>query len=170
MCIKTERKTFIPTHAVNTDWTKCDYSDSSITVAATFFPMSAIVKPNLEDRDDSKASMPECKNVETIAAIPRVWVLLTECSISPISPFYYSERANHERTVRTSPFFALISMVTTDPDFSAAGCGFPEYARSKNWLVQSCFSHQRNDKMERGNESEKSFEMTTTTSRAWSYV
>ena len=32
-------------------------------------PVSAIVKPMLEDRDDCKASMPDCKNVKKIAAI-----------------------------------------------------------------------------------------------------
>ena len=32
--------------------------------------MSAIVKPNLEDRADSKAGMPDYQNVETIDPIP----------------------------------------------------------------------------------------------------
>ena len=34
--------------------------------AATFFPMSAIVKPNLEDRAYRKAGMPDYRNVETL--------------------------------------------------------------------------------------------------------
>ena len=33
--------------AVNKDWKKCVYSDSSIPAAATFFPVHAIVKPIL---------------------------------------------------------------------------------------------------------------------------
>ena len=39
------------------------------TEAATFFPMSAIVKPMLEERAYRKAGMPDYQNVETIAAI-----------------------------------------------------------------------------------------------------
>ena len=54
---------------MNKDWKKCVYSDSSIPAAATFFPMSAIVKPMLEDRAYRKAGMPDYQNVETIAAI-----------------------------------------------------------------------------------------------------
>ena len=54
---------------MNKDWKKCFYSNSSIPAAATFFPMSAIVKPSLEDRDDRKAGMPDYQSVETIAAI-----------------------------------------------------------------------------------------------------
>ena len=42
---------------MNEDRKKCFYSDSSIPAAATFFPMSAIVK---------------YQNVKTIVAIPRV--------------------------------------------------------------------------------------------------
>ena len=59
---------------MNIDRKKCVYSDSSIPAAATFFPMSAIVKPNLEleDRAYRKAGMPDYQNVETIDAIPRV--------------------------------------------------------------------------------------------------
>ena len=73
MCKKTKRKTYIPTHAVNKDWKKCVYSDSSISEAATFFPMSAIVKPIHVDQADSKASMPDYQNMEKkIAAIPRM--------------------------------------------------------------------------------------------------
>ena len=58
-------------YAVNIDRKKCVYSDSSIPdhAAATFFLMSAIVKPNLEDRDDRKASMPDYQNVKKIEAI-----------------------------------------------------------------------------------------------------
>ena len=37
--------------------------------AATFFPMSAIVKPILLNRADSRASVSNCKNVKKIAAI-----------------------------------------------------------------------------------------------------
>ena len=50
---------------------KCVYSDSSIPdpAAATFFPVTAIVKPILEDRAYRKAGMPDYQNVETIAAI-----------------------------------------------------------------------------------------------------
>ena len=54
---------------MNIDRKKCFYSDSSIPAAATFFPMSAIVKPNLEDRAYRKAGMPNYQNVETIATI-----------------------------------------------------------------------------------------------------
>ena len=56
---------------MNKDRKKGVYSGASITEAATFFPMSAIVKPMLEDRDDRKTSMPvpDYQNVETIAAI-----------------------------------------------------------------------------------------------------
>ena len=60
---------FIPTHAVNKDRKKCVYSDSSIPAAATFFPVSAIVKPSLEDGAYCKASMSDCKNVNKIASI-----------------------------------------------------------------------------------------------------
>ena len=63
---------------MNNDRKKCFYSDSSNPAAATFFPMSAIVKPILEDRAYCKAGMPDYQNVETIAAIPRVWVLWRE--------------------------------------------------------------------------------------------
>ena len=52
---------------MNKDRKKGVYSGASITEAATFFPMSAIVK--LEDRAYRKAGMPELQNVETIAAI-----------------------------------------------------------------------------------------------------
>ena len=38
----------------------------------TFFPLSAIVKPMLEDRAYRKPCMPDYQNVETIDAIPRV--------------------------------------------------------------------------------------------------
>ena len=38
----------------------------------TFFPLSAIVKPMLEDRAYRKACMSDYQNVETIDAIPRV--------------------------------------------------------------------------------------------------
>ena len=53
---------------MNNDRKKCFYSDSSNPAAATFFPMSAIVKPNLEDRADCKAGMPDSRNMKTIAA------------------------------------------------------------------------------------------------------
>ena len=66
---------------IKKDWKKCVYSDSSIPAAATFFPMSAIVKPSLEDRDDRKAGMPDYQNVETIVAIPRVWVICNASSL-----------------------------------------------------------------------------------------
>ena len=58
-------------YAVNIDRKKGIYSDSSIPEAATFFPMSAIaiVKPILENRADSKASMPDYQNVKKIEAI-----------------------------------------------------------------------------------------------------
>ena len=60
--------------AVNIDRKKCVYFDSSIPdpAVATFFPMSAIVKPILEDRAYRKAGMPDYQNMETIDAIPRV--------------------------------------------------------------------------------------------------
>ena len=49
------------------------YSNSSISEAATFFYMSAIVKKILEVCADRKASMPDYQNVEKkIAAIPRM--------------------------------------------------------------------------------------------------
>ena len=54
---------------MNKDRKKCFHSDSSIPAAATFFPMSAIVKPILEHRVESKAGMPDSKNVKKIAAI-----------------------------------------------------------------------------------------------------
>ena len=53
---------------MNKDRKKGVYSDPSIPAAATFFPMSAIMKPILEDRAYRKASMPDCKNVKAIAA------------------------------------------------------------------------------------------------------
>ena len=40
----------------------------SVSEAATFFPMSAIVKPIHVDQADSKASMPDYQNVKAIAA------------------------------------------------------------------------------------------------------
>ena len=46
------------------------FSDSSIPEAATFFPMSAIVRPILEDRAYRKAGMPDYQNVKKIEAIP----------------------------------------------------------------------------------------------------
>ena len=57
--------------SVNNGRKKCVYSDSSIPdpAAATFFPVSAIVKPSLEDGAYCKAGMPDCKNVKKIAAI-----------------------------------------------------------------------------------------------------
>ena len=48
------------------------YSDSSISEAATFFYMSAIVKNILEVRAYRKASVLYYQNVETIVGIPRV--------------------------------------------------------------------------------------------------
>ena len=58
---------------MNKDRKKGVYSGASITEAATFFPMSAIVKPMLEDRAYRKAGMPDYQNVEKkIAAILRV--------------------------------------------------------------------------------------------------
>ena len=56
---------------MNKDRKKSIYSDSSIPdpAAATFFPVSAIVKPSLEDGAYRKAGMPDCKNVKKIAAI-----------------------------------------------------------------------------------------------------
>ena len=64
-----------PTHAMDKDGKKCVYSDFSIPAAATFFPMSAIaiVKPILENRADSKASMPDYQNVKKIEAILSMW-------------------------------------------------------------------------------------------------
>ena len=72
------RNSLLIAHAdVNKDWKKFVYSDSSIPdpAAATFFPISAIVKPILEDRAYRKAGMPDYQNVETTAVIPWEWVL-----------------------------------------------------------------------------------------------
>ena len=44
------------------------YSGASINEAATFFPMSAIVKSMLEDRAYRKAGMPDLQNVRKIEA------------------------------------------------------------------------------------------------------
>ena len=55
--------------AVNKDVYEDVYSDPSIPEAATFFPMSAIVKPILEDRVERKASMPDSKIVNKAAPI-----------------------------------------------------------------------------------------------------
>ena len=58
---------------MNIDRKKGVDSDSSIPAAATFFPMSAIMKPMLENRADRKTSMLDYQNVEkNIAAILRV--------------------------------------------------------------------------------------------------
>ena len=60
------------TNSVNKHQKKSINSNSSIPEAATFFPMSVIVKPLLEDQSNLKASLPNYQNVETIAAIQRV--------------------------------------------------------------------------------------------------
>ena len=57
---KTKRKAFIPIPA-------------SPRPPPSIFPKSAIVKPILEDRAESKASMPDCKNVKKIATILSMW-------------------------------------------------------------------------------------------------
>ena len=58
---------------MNKDRKKNVYSDSSISEATTFFPMSATIKKILEVRADRKAGMPDYQNVEKeIASIPRV--------------------------------------------------------------------------------------------------
>ena len=59
---------------MNKDRKKNVYSDSSISEATTFFPMSTTVKKILKVRADRKAGMPDFNNVETIVAIPRPWV------------------------------------------------------------------------------------------------
>ena len=53
-------------------YSKASIHEYAILPEHAFFPLSAIVKPMLEDRADRKASMPDVRNEEKSPAIPRV--------------------------------------------------------------------------------------------------